>query len=73
MAKRTEGHGLLRTWLKESGWQQAQLARACGRSEAAVSQWLSGSRPDGDARVSIERVTGIPFAAWSVYPKKKAA
>lgn len=68
---RTEGHRLLREWVKEHGrGAQADIARQVGRSEPAVSLWFDGSRPDGDARAALQRATGIPVEAWTEKPKK---
>jgi transposase len=63
-----------RAWaLKHQGWQQKDIARALGVSEAAMSQWLKRARegggvevlashpgPGGVARLSAEQRAQIP-------------
>jgi transcriptional regulator with XRE-family HTH domain len=62
---KTRGHRELKKWLQATKTTQVALARAVKRSEPAVSLWLNrGSRPDGDARIAINKLTGIPPEAW---------
>ena len=51
----------LKTLFRTSGKRQRDIAGAVGRSEGAVSQWVSGERDiPADLVLRIEEVTGIP-------------
>lgn len=54
----------LRVWMKKSATTQDQLAEMVGTSQANISRWLGGSIPTVEHAVGLERVTGIPCAAW---------
>lgn len=45
----------------------ARIARACGVTKQAVSQWLGGFvRPSDKYRGKLEKLTGIPASEWDV-------
>lgn len=47
----------LRAWLNATGMKQAELARRCGVSPAAMSRFVGGSRPIGKPfAIAIEQV-----------------
>jgi sulfate adenylyltransferase subunit 2 len=51
----------LKTLFRASGKRQREIAEAVGRSEGAVSQWVSGEREiPADLVARVEEVTGIP-------------
>ena len=51
----------LRTLFRSSGKRQREIAEAVGRSEGAVSQWVSGDREiPADLVLKVEEFTGIP-------------
>jgi sulfate adenylyltransferase subunit 2 len=51
----------LRTLFRRSGKLQREIAEAVGRSEGAVSQWVSGDREiPPDLVLKVEEFTGIP-------------
>jgi len=51
----------IRTLFKQSGKKQREIADAIGRSEAAVSQWVSGEREiPADLVAKVSAITGIP-------------
>ncbi len=44
---------------------QAKLAERLGVSQQAVSSWLHGrARPEPEKMAAIEKILGIPMAAW---------
>ncbi|MFE0233489.1 helix-turn-helix transcriptional regulator [Brucella anthropi] len=43
----------LRSILKETGWNQSQLAERLDTTQATVSRWLKGSEPEGHRRDAI--------------------
>lgn len=56
----------LRDWMQRRGFNQAETARAFGWTVSFVSMLMNEHRlPSLDNAVKIERVTGIPVAAWS--------
>jgi sulfate adenylyltransferase subunit 2 len=51
----------LKTLFKASGKRQRDIAEAVGRSEGAVSQWVTGERDiPADLVLRVEEITGIP-------------
>jgi len=51
----------LKTLFRASGRSQRHIAAALGRSEGAISQWVTGERAiPADLVVKLEEVTGIP-------------
>jgi sulfate adenylyltransferase subunit 2 len=51
----------LKTLFRRSGKLQREIAEAAGRSEGAVSQWVSGDREiPADLVLRVEEFTGIP-------------
>jgi sulfate adenylyltransferase subunit 2 len=51
----------LKTLFRSSGKSQRDIAAAVGRSEGAVSQWVTGERDiPADLVVRLEEITGIP-------------
>jgi sulfate adenylyltransferase subunit 2 len=51
----------LKTLFRQSGKRQRAIAEAVGRSEGAVSQWVSGDREiPADLVLRVEAFTGIP-------------
>ncbi len=51
----------LKSLFRASGKRQRDIAEAVGRSEGAVSQWVSGERDiPADLVLRVEEVTGIP-------------
>jgi sulfate adenylyltransferase subunit 2 len=51
----------LKTLFRATGKRQRDIAEAVGRSEGAVSQWVTGEREiPADLVVKVEEVTGIP-------------
>jgi len=51
----------LKSLFRASGKRQRDIAHAVGRSEGAVSQWVSGERDiPADLVVKVEEITGIP-------------
>jgi sulfate adenylyltransferase subunit 2 len=51
----------LKTLFRRSGKRQREIAEAVGRSEGAVSQWVSGDREiPADLVLKVEEFTGIP-------------
>lgn len=60
------GRAQLRGWLTRSKLNQVQGANALGITETYMSLLLSGHRrPGRDNAIKLERLTGIPVAAWS--------
>ncbi len=60
------GRAQLRSWLTRSKLNQVQGANALGITETYMSLLLSGHRrPGRDNAIKLERLTGIPVAAWS--------
>jgi sulfate adenylyltransferase subunit 2 len=53
----------LRRLFRASGKRQRDIAKAVGRSEGAISQWVSGEREiPADLVLRVEQFTGIPRA-----------
>ena len=51
----------LKTLFRRSGKRQREIAEAVGRSEGAISQWVSGDREiPPDLVLKVEEFTGIP-------------
>ena len=51
----------LRALFRASGTRQRDIAAAVGRSEGAISQWVSGERDiPAELVVKVEEITGIP-------------
>jgi plasmid maintenance system antidote protein VapI len=56
----------LRDWIERRGYNQVEASRVLGIHEAFVSMLINGKRTPGlDKAVRIERLTGIPVAAWT--------
>lgn len=62
------GAELLRDWMERTGYgKQADVAELLGMHESFLSMLLSGKRvPKLTNAVKIERLTGIPVAAWTL-------
>lgn len=66
MAVRGKGRaaGAFAEWLSAElarrGWTNAELARRVGVSEAAVSKWLGGAKPDAHNLVALAEVFVVP-------------
>lgn len=58
--------GMVEDVLEELGWDQAQLAAACGVSKSTVSRWLAGEKMP---RLSFY---GVLFVRNAVLAKRKA-
>lgn len=59
------GADQLRAWLRRSGLTQRQCAAELGVHESFMTLMLSGARlPGRNLAVKIDRLMGIPVAAW---------
>jgi transcriptional regulator with XRE-family HTH domain len=59
------GRQLLADWLERSHTRQRVLARKLGKSDAYISQVLSGlRRPKLETLTDIEALTGVPVRSW---------
>lgn len=58
---------LLRKWLKKHGKTQQWFADKIGVHQMAVSQWMAGMEPKASRAAAINKITGIPVAAWGEY------
>lgn len=57
--------------LRSKKWSQNELARALNARSGDVNRWLwCVVRPGRDWCVAIERMLGIPVAAWTRPPTK---
>lgn len=66
MPRMTIGSQRLREWRYENGVTQRDLGAQVGAYALSISQYeLGKKRPGIDAAVALERVTGIPVAAWT--------
>ena len=62
----TAGRTQLRDWLTRAKLNQVQGAHALDMTETYMSLLLSGHRrPGRENALKLERLTGIPVAAWS--------
>ena len=65
IAKTSDGTRQLRAFFSPPRMTQADMAKALGISQQAVSMWVTGrSRPSAHQRAAIERIAGIPAASW---------
>jgi len=65
MAQATSAVKRLKAELARRDWSQNELARKLGTDSAVVSRWMTGQRtPELKLAVAIERLLGIPAAAW---------
>ena len=73
MTEQTAGHRALKAWYEKGERSQLAVAKACGVSQSAVSQWIRGeTRPAaGLAREALEKMAGIAAAAWLTGAEKK--
>lgn len=70
--KGSDGSRQLRTFFTPPRMTQADMAKALGVSQQAVSMWVTGrSRPSAHQRVAIERIAGIPSASWLTDEERK--
>lgn len=68
------GPALLRRYLRETKQKPADLSRATGIDEGAISRWLRGERRPGlDNADLLEQHTGVPAKAWASSRRKQAA
>lgn len=52
-------------WAEDHGFSQADMARACGITSGAVSQWKStGKTIRGDSALALAKLTGWPAEWW---------
>ena len=66
MARMTIGSRQLKKWRADNDVTQRDLAVKVGAYALSISQYeLGKKRPGIDAAVALERVTGIPVAAWT--------
>lgn len=65
LTKTSDGARQLRAFFSPPRMTQADLAKALGVSQQAVSMWVTGrSRPSAHQREAIERIAGIPATTW---------
>lgn len=63
----TSGAAQLREWIRRSERTQAETAELFGITESYVSMLVNRkSTPGREMAVKIERLTGIPVAAWTL-------
>lgn len=66
------GPSLLKAHIKKNELTIRGFASSIGASPSAVISWVKRARrPGAEARLAIQRVAGIPFAAWP--PVKRGA
>jgi transcriptional regulator with XRE-family HTH domain len=72
---RTPGLAELKKWRESTGASHIDIARATGKSPAAVYGWLKGTyRPEGEARVLLAAFTGgvVPEDSWLTDEEREA-
>lgn len=70
---RSDGAARLAQIMADQGLSQGAVERAAALSDGSVSRYLRGERtPDLVAAAAIERIYGVPCAAWT-RPAESAA
>ncbi len=64
----------LRRWRKSSGLSLEKIAARVGCNPGALWYWMEGKRtPQLGAALAVQKLTGIPVAAWWEQAEKKTA